>query len=258
MDKKALLELRKADKVLIGIGEEFEDESLMADEHREALAELRQSGFPWAAPALQRSVLEESGRSPVYEALAALTDILKDKDYFVVTSLTNDILWYSRLDQKRIAAPCGGSRMKQCGSGCLDTLTEVGPEEFETFVNRIKAGEGCERLLGTCPECNGSMVFNNIYAEYYDEFGYRTQWNEYMKWLKGTLNKSLCVLELGVGLKYPTIIRWPFEKAALLNNKATLIRVNGWLYQLPEELNGKGFSVQENSLAWLLSENDTL
>ena len=44
------------------------------------------------------------------------------------------------------------------------------------------------------------------------EEGYQKQWEKYTKWLQGTLNKKLCILELGVELNLPSIIRWPFEK----------------------------------------------
>lgn len=257
MQNKILQKLQGADKILIGIGGEFEEKKLFStDENKKILEKLRQNGLSWAIPALYRSALEKNAESPVREALAVLAKNLQDKDYFVVTSLTNDILWDSRLDQKRIVAPCGGSRMKQCSNGCPEALTEVGEAELRSFTERMKAGENCENVLGTCPKCGGALIFNNIYANHYNENGYQEQWINYMQWLKGTLNRKLCVLELGVGMEYPTIIRWPFEKTVFLNQKAVFIRVNERLFQLPEELSGKGISVQANAPEWLLAEND--
>lgn len=76
-------------------------------------------------------------------------------------------------------------------------------------------------------------------------------WELYMKWLQGTLNKKLLVLEFGVGLRYPDLIRFPFEKVVYLNQKAELIRVHEMLYQLPEQLSGRGTSVAENPVSLL-------
>ena len=73
----------------------------------------------------------------------------------------------------------------------------------------------------------------------------------YMKWLQGTLNRKLCVLELGVSLKFPTVIRFPFEKTAFFNRKAQFIRVHEKLYQLSEELADKGISQPENAVNFL-------
>ncbi len=71
------------------------------------------------------------------------------------------------------------------------------------------------------------------------------QWNEYTKWLQLTLNKELLVLELGVGFDMPTLVRWPFEKIAMLNNKAFLYRVNETFPQLPNDIGDKGISVKK-------------
>ena len=70
------------------------------------------------------------------------------------------------------------------------------------------------------------------------------QWNEYTKWLQQTLNRDLLVLELGVGFDMPTLVRWPFEKIAMLNNKAFLYRVNENFPQLPDDIGDKGDSVK--------------
>ena len=76
-------------------------------------------------------------------------------------------------------------------------------------------------------------------------------WDKYTKWLQGTLNRNVLILELGVGLKYPRVIRFPFEKAAYFNKKADFIRVHGRLYQMTEELGDKGISIAQNAVAFL-------
>lgn len=78
-------------------------------------------------------------------------------------------------------------------------------------------------------------------------------WDKYTKWLQGTLNRNVLILELGVGLKYPGVIRFPFEKAAYFNKKADFIRVHGRLYQMTEELGDKGISIAQNAVAFLAS-----
>ena len=76
-------------------------------------------------------------------------------------------------------------------------------------------------------------------------------WDKYTKWLQGTLNRNVLILELGVGLKYPGVIRFPFEKAAYFNKKADFIRVHGRLYQMTEELGDKGISIAQNAVGFL-------
>ena len=55
------------------------------------------------------------------------------------------------------------------------------------------------------------------------------------KWLQTTINKRLLVLELGVGMKYPSVIRFPFEKLAMFNKKCHMYRVHPTLaFSTPE------------------------
>ena len=69
---------------------------------------------------------------------------------------------------------------------------------------------------------NTSNNINNVYAENYNENGYLSDWQIYTKWLQGTLNKKVLILELGVGLVFPSVIRWPFEKIAFYNQKEVI------------------------------------
>ena len=68
-------------------------------------------------------------------------------------------------------------------------------------------------------------------------------WQRYMKWLQGILNRKLCILELGAGMEAPQVIRFAFEKITFFNQKAYLYRVHSKFPQLTEELKGRGCSV---------------
>ena len=55
-------------------------------------------------------------------------------------------------------------------------------------------------------------------------------------------------------MQFPSIIRWPFEKVAFYNQKASFFRINEKLYQLTEEIGGKGISIERNAREYLLEE----
>ena len=184
------------DMVLIGIGEEFNENAKALD---------------------------------AYNKLAAL---LEKKNYFIVTLCLDDVIFESNLDKEKIVAPLGGKRKKQCPDACENKLYDVS----ETI----------------CPICKKELVYNNYLAENYIEDDYIPMWEKHKKWVSLTLNKKLLALELGVSFKLPQIIRWPFEKIVSLNNKAELIRVNETLPQLSEEVSGKGTSIKENSVEWVV------
>lgn len=176
--------------------------------------------------------------------------MLEGKNYFVVSLCTDDYIYSSKLDAGRIVTPCGGFRALQCHSECS---TDQEPLVWDKQVTAQVMEEirQCEGQLSkvdfpVCAECCSIMYFNRIDTPGYKEEGYLPQWEKYTKWLQGTLNRKLCILELGAGMEYPTVIRFPFEKVAYFNQKARFYRVHSRLYQMTAELKEKGVSIQAN------------
>lgn len=73
------------------------------------------------------------------------------------------------------------------------------------------------------------------------------EWNRYTEWLSRTLNRKLMILELGEGFQHPSVIRWPFEKTAMINQKAYLYRIHKTLYQITDEICEKATAVKADS-----------
>ncbi len=72
------------------------------------------------------------------------------------------------------------------------------------------------------------------------------QWELYNKWLSGTLNKKLLIVELGEDFSRPHIFRWPFEKIVFINKLSTLYRINEKFYQLPENIGDRAYGYKIN------------
>lgn len=199
-------QLAGAEKVLIGIGGE------------------------WRVP-------EDAGADrieQIREAYHRLYENIKDKDYFLVTTVTDGLIWKTELDPERIVAPCGNRNLVQCGNACVKEVWK------KTEVS------------GTvCPHCGAPLVENTIQAENYVEEGYLPMWEKYQKWLSATLNRKLLVLELGEGFRTPTVIRWPFEKTVFFNRKSRMFRVHGSLCQVSREIGERAVPVAENSAEFI-------
>lgn len=257
--EEILAEIKGADMVLVGLGEDFEDILRLQScpEYVRGKRLLQESMYQWLIPAWKEycsARMEEDVVSPV---LTKLADILADKNYFIVATATNSRIAAIPWKSDRLVMPCGTTVRKQCLKGCGQMIEDVTEEERERL--KISFGElftghfpaGGMAKLTKCEHCGAAMVLNNIFAENYDEKGYLEQWQLYTKWLQGTLNRRLLVLELGVGMRFPSVIRWPFEKIVYFNKKAAFVRVNEKLYQLAEELSGKGSGIPKNAIAWL-------
>lgn len=128
----------------------------------------------------------------------------------------------------------------KCPDGCEEGITEVTETDRENLQHcyeELRAGKFLTPNLGKCPKCGKNMILNNVYAAKYDEKGYLENWTTYQTWLQNTLNHKLVLLEIGEGNRFPSIIKNPFQRIALFQQKADLYCIDG----------------EQNPIAWLLS-----
>lgn len=250
-DIKALIQ--DAQLVLVGIGEEFYDLKTVKDnpEYGAVLECLEAQNKTWLIPLLNYHYLQKNNPS-VGEALKKLAHLLADKNYYIVSICANGLAEKAGFKSDRLVSPCGSIFKLQCKRHCEGSIRHITDMELNDVCTKLEQNAISDISFGKCPVCGEEMCLNNVYTEMYDENGYLPEWNIYTKWLQGTLNRKLCVLELGVNLTYPSVIRWPFEKIGFYNQKASFVRVNDTLYQLAEDLKDKGISVPKNSIDWLL------
>lgn len=254
IDRKVLEEkINDAQLVLIGIGEEFDTTKELQENTRYLQIEeeiKNHEKYLWMIPYIQNIILKENGK--IQNALENLRLLVENKNYFIVSTCMNGLVESAGFRKDRVVAPCGNYLKMQCRMPDCEHISDTPTWVYEQ-IGEYAAGKRSLFELSEmiCPECGAVMEFNSLYSENYKEAGYMKEWGTYTKWLQGTLNKKLCVLELGVSLKFPSVIRFPFEKIAYFNQKADFIRIHEKLYQLSEELGEKGFSQSENSVVFL-------
>lgn len=227
----------EADLVLVGIGEAFQDQFKTIEVENEKNLTIFEEYS-------RKKYLDSCMEDDVIDAYRKLEKLIDGKNYFVVTLCNDDKIFKTNINPERIVAPCGSYQLLQCEEVCTEDIYFT-----NDYEKNISNGEEPK-----CPHCGKPLVVNRLGCKKYSEEGYLKRWNVYMKWLQGTINKKVCILELGVGMKYPTVIRWPFERVAFINEKAKFIRVHDFLYQLTEEIKEKGISVKENPVELLRNQ----
>ena len=197
--------IEQAQMVLVGIGTEFAvKEEEQEDPFFTELAKNAQTDPAAAALlAFHKSQKKAGGceKEQVQKAYEVLADLLKDKNYFVISLCEDGLLEQAGLKENRILTPA-----------------KEGEEETDSGVYPTDS------------------------------------WETYTKWLQGTLNRNLVILELGVGMELPQLIRFPFERVAYFNQKSCLYRVHSHLYQMTEEIKERGYSVPMHPVTLLLEE----
>ncbi len=245
-----------ADMVLIGLGEAFqydwkvlsEDKRYQEIEREIAAAENKR----WVIPFLQKMILEQEEDELLRNTYSILQEFLDGKDYFIVSLCMDDYIYRYRFREERIVTPCGGFRKMQCDRNCTHSLTEMPMEIYEGVLQYYNKEVPLKDLTEPkCAECGAELRFNQLGVTRYAEEGYLDSWTEYTKWLQRTVNRRLCLLELGVGLEYPSIIRFPFEKIVFYKQKAYMYRIHSSLYQMEKEIRERGSGIKADPLVFL-------
>lgn len=252
--------IAEAQFVLIGIGEEFNEDFKNIAMHKKLMTALEEvdidEQLTWTVPFLEKLYLQKNNVGRYADAYRKLFELVKDKNYFVVTTCIDENIKKAGFDVEKIVEPCGNYENLQCSDNCSNDL--YSSQNYAELINQaITDGVGLDSVeKPVCPKCGKPLVLNNIICEKYSEEGYKPQWEKYTKWLQYTLNRNVCILELGVGMHLPNIIRWPFEKIAFYNQKASFFRVNSTLFQLTDKISEKGNSIQCNAVDFLNSIED--
>ncbi|MBQ2406656.1 MAG: hypothetical protein IIW54_00530 [Lachnospiraceae bacterium] len=248
-------EIQDAQFVLVGIGEEFNEDFKNIAKFPKLMSALEEVDIDeqliWTVPFLEKLYLSKNNEGRYIDAYKGLFELIKDKNYFIVTTCIDENIKKAGFDAEKIVEPCGNYENLQCSDNCSDEL-HSSLKYADLIEQALEDGVGLDSVLEpVCPKCGKKMVLNNIICEKYSEQGYKPQWEKYTKWLQLTLNRKLCILELGVGMNLPNIIRWPFEKVAFYNQKAKFFRINETLFQLTQEIAEKGESIEMNAVDFL-------
>ena len=140
--------IKEAQKVLIGIGKEW----ALRDDEKD----------------IRFRYLSDPAQSDLKAAYEELYQLIQDKDYYIVTTLTDGAIYEMPFDKNRIVAPCGNIHWRQCSKACTKDIWEEGevPDDI-------------------CPHCKAPLTGNTLKAETYIEEGYLPRWKDYMKWQTG-------------------------------------------------------------------------
>lgn len=172
-----------------------------------------------------------------------LYDIVKDKEYFVLTTNVDHQFYKAGFASDRIFATQGDYGKIQCQKGCHPKTYEA-EEMFRKMDAERKDCLIPSELVPKCPVCGGKMAMHLRCDNYFVE---DEQWHEaadrYADFLVQNKTKRVVLLELGVGFNTPIIIRFPFEK--LIREKASysLIRLNMDEAVVPENFGERAIGI---------------
>lgn len=240
--------LAQADRILIGAGaglstaaglrytgERFEKNFAPFIE-RYHMSDMYSAGFypfpteedKWAYWA--RHVQINRYEPPALPLFQSLLDIVRDKDYFVLTTNVDAQFEKAGFDCARLFATQGDYGFNQCKRGCHERLysNKKLVSDILTATNTPEADptHAPHELVPHCPVCGGPMVVHlRCDGFFVENADWHAAQQRYQAFVSDIPRKPTLLLELGVGWNTPVIIRFPFERMASLAH-APLIRIN--------------------------------
>ncbi len=179
----------------------------------------------------------------VYENLLSL---VKDKEYFVLTTNVDHCFQNAGFDKTRLFYTQGDYGLFQCSAACHNK-TYDNEELIRRMLAEQKNMKIPSELIPYCPVC-GKPMTTNLRADdkFVQDCGWEAACTRYENFISKYKYKQIILLELGVGGNTPVIIKYPFWRIALNNKQATYACINYGEAFAPKEIEKQAICINED------------
>lgn len=220
-----------------------------------------------------------------YPTYSQLLELVKEKDYFVITTNVDHCFQNAGFDKKRLFYTQGDYGLWQCSKPChqqtydnQDAIREMKIAQgfsfaqdgklIRPFVENGKTDYTKLKMqipswqIPKCPVC-GAPMSTNLRADgtFVEDEGWHEAAQRYDDFIRRHENLNVLFLELGVGYNTPGIIKYPFWKMTAQNPKATYACLNVGEAVAPEEIMKQSILIDhdiKDTIVLLLDEEDLI
>lgn len=177
---------------------------------------------------------------PVYEHLF---DLVRDKDYFAITTNVDHCFQKAGFDKARLFYTQGDYGLFQCSKPCRAETYDNESAVREMFT-RQRGMRVPSELLPKCPRCGRPMTMNlRADDKFVEDAGWHRAAERYSRFLEAHEGAKMLLLELGVGYNTPVIIKYPFWRMAARNPNATYACINLGEADCPEAIRARSICI---------------
>lgn len=183
---------------------------------------------------------------PPKSTYSDLLRLVKDKDYFVITTNVDHCFQKVGIDKKRLFYTQGDYGLFQCSEPCCN----------ETFDNEAAVRQMLKEqkdmripteLLPICPHCGKPLTMNlRSDDKFVEDEGWHQAAERYENFLRIRSNQRTLFLELGVGYNTPVIIKYPFWQMTAKNPKAVYACINNGEAVCPKEITAQSICINSD------------
>lgn len=180
-----------------------------------------------------------------------LLTLIKDKDYFVLTTNVDHQFQLAGFDKRRLFYTQGDYGLWQCSKPCHQKTYDN-----EKFVRQMVAQQKDMKipteLIPKCPVCGAPMTMNlRSDMTFVQDEGWYAASNRYDDFIRRHENLHILFLELGVGANTPVIIKYPFWQMTAKNPNATYACINYGEAFCPQEIEKQSVCINSDIAAVL-------
>ena len=180
---------------------------------------------------------------PVYTDLLQL---VKDKDYFVLTTNVDHCFQRAGFDKKRLFYTQGDFGLWQCSVPC-HKKTYDNEETVRRMIAKQKDMRIPGELVPLCPVCKKPMTMNlRADSTFVEDEGWHEACGRYENFLETHKGSRVLFLELGCGMNTPGIIKFSFWRLTSQWPEAVYGCINLGEAYAPQEIEGKSVCISED------------
>ncbi|MCH5296733.1 MAG: Sir2 silent information regulator family NAD-dependent deacetylase [Ruminococcus sp.] len=183
-----------------------------------------------------RNILVNRYMDPPKDTYNKLFKLIKDKDYFVITTNVDHCFQKAGFDKKRLFYTQGDYGLFQCSKPCHDKTYK----NEDMVISMIEQQEHMKiptELIPKCPVCGEDMTMNlRSDDKFVQDKGWYKAAERYDDFVRSHQNLNIVFLEIGVGYNTPSIIKYPFWQMTAQNPNATYVCINKGEAVCPKEI----------------------
>lgn len=184
---------------------------------------------------------------PVGQEYLELKEILKDKEYHVITTNADNAFYAAEYDRDQVFYCQGEYGLWQCENFCHQE-TYQDEALIRQMVEEQENMKVPEELIPMCPKCGAHLEVNKRDAVkgMVEDAYWHEQENRYHTFLEEHQGEKVLFLEIGVGNTTPQFIRDPFQEWTGENSNAVYVMMNQKPYRIPREIQGRSVRINED------------
>ena len=183
---------------------------------------------------------------PVGKPYSDLLKILKDKNYFILTTNVDHQMQKAGFEKARLFYTQGDYGLWQCSTPCHNK-TYNNEEKVRKMIEMQKDMKIPSHLIPYCPICKEPMTMNlRSDDSFVQDDGWEQAKERYEDFLEKYKKANIMFLELGVGNNTPGIIKYPFMYMTIQNEDAIYVSINKEDFYLPKSIEDRSIHIQDD------------